>query len=476
MDRCIVGDERRAPSREASTAVGSRTTSSGRSRAIPAPTDGDPGSRADDGVAIAVHDVVIVGAGLAGLVSRTICLSGRRLSRAWRPPTAWRPGPLRPRRRVRARPWLPDPVTAYPQVRQRLDLDALDLGYFEPGAVVRVDGGFHRVSDPRRRPFQIPGTLMAPIGTLSDKARLARMVLDVRVHSVPTLLRRPETTTAQRFGPRPGSRTGWSSRSGGPCSPGSSWIRSSRCRAGGSTRSCACSRSAPPASRGMGAIPEQLHAALPDDTVRLGARVARVSGSGVMLADNEPIDAQVVVVATDGPTAHRLLGDQVPDPDHGPWRVAGSRFRTPRFRDPVLVLDGEASGPVKNLAVMSNVAPSYAPAGRALVAARCRVRSARPVDRRGSARPARRWFGSMTRDWEHLRTDVIAHGQPLQRPPFDPKQPIVLGDGRLRLRRPPGHCLDPRGAVQRRTNCRRGAAPSPPSGPVSSVPAQPSTS
>ena len=40
-----------------------------------------------------------------------------------------------------------------------------------------------------------------------------------------------------------------------------------------------------------------------------------------------------------------------------------------------------------------------------------------------------RWFDSDTTDWEHLRTDVIAHGQPAQGPPLHPKQSVALGEG-----------------------------------------------
>ena len=40
-------------------------------------------------------------------------------------------------------------LCAYPQVRARLDLEALELGLFEPGAVVRSGTGMHRLSDPR---------------------------------------------------------------------------------------------------------------------------------------------------------------------------------------------------------------------------------------------------------------------------------------------------------------------------------------
>mgnify|MGYP006897447504 CR=1 FL=1 len=45
---------------------------------------------------------------------------------------------------------------------------------------------------------------------------------------------------------------------------------------------------------------------------------------------------------------------------------------TPPYTDRYLVVDGSGTGPAKNIAVMTNVAPSYAPDGSALIAAACR--------------------------------------------------------------------------------------------------------
>jgi len=99
---------------------------------------------------------------------------------------------------------------------------------------------------------------------------------------------------------------------------------------------------------------------------------------------------------------------------------------------PILVLDGDASGPARNVAVMSEVAPSYAPPGRALVAAAVPGPEALDPGVTVAVRnQLARWFGSMTADWDHLRTDVIVHGQPLQAPPFHPKRSVALGEGRF---------------------------------------------
>jgi hypothetical protein len=96
----------------------------------------------------------------------------------------------------------------------------------------------------------------------------------------------------------------------------------------------------------------------------------------------------------------------------------------------LLVLDGERSGPATNVVVMSEVASVHAPPGSSLVAAA--VPGAAALDPALTDRvrdQLARWFGSSTRDWGHLRTDVIPHGQPDQRPPLRPKQRVALGEG-----------------------------------------------
>jgi hypothetical protein len=79
---------------------------------------------------------------------------------------------------------------------------------------------------------------------------------------------------------------------------------------------------------------------------------------------------------------------------------------------------------------MSEVAPSYAPAGRSLVAAA--VPGPEALDPSVGDRVRRQlaeWFGSTVAEWDHLRTDVIPHGQPAQAPPFSPKRRVALGEG-----------------------------------------------
>jgi phytoene dehydrogenase-like protein len=322
-------------------------------------------------------------------------------------------------------------LTAYPEVRARLDVGALDLGLFDPGAVVRVGGAFHTVADPLRRPLDLPSTLAAPIGTLADKLRLARLVLDVRTHPVATLLRRPDTTTAERL-----RRAGFSPRmvetfwrplfAGIQLDPG---LEVSSRRFDLILRMLAVGSTGVPAD-GMGAVPDQLAAELPSGAVRLGAEVDGVAPDGVVLRTGERLAARAVVVATEGPSAHRLLGARVPDPGSRAAACCWFGVGRPPVPGARIILDGEAGGPAGNVVVMSEVAATYAPPGRALVAAA--VAGPDALDPTVTARVRRQlaaWFGSTEAEWDHLRTDVIPHGQPLQGPPLHPKRTVTLGGG-----------------------------------------------
>src|ERR1700710_1013977 len=51
-------------------------------------------------------------------------------------------------------------LPASPEARRLLDYQALRLGTFRPGALVRVNNRLHRVSDPFRQPWTLPATLL----------------------------------------------------------------------------------------------------------------------------------------------------------------------------------------------------------------------------------------------------------------------------------------------------------------------------
>ncbi len=324
-------------------------------------------------------------------------------------------------------------LTAYPELQRRFDLEALELRPFDAGARVRLDGRFVRVADPLRHPAALWATVTSPVATVADKARVVGLMLDLLLHSPRALLRRPERSTAERLdqlGFSPGMvEAFWRPLMAGIQLDPDLEVTSRRFDV--ILRMLATGATALPA-RGIGALPQQLADRLPEGTVRLDAPVDSLEGTVARLTDGELVSARAIVVATDGPAAHRLLGAPVADP--GSRAVACCWFSCPTapLEGRALLLDGEGSGPARNVALISNVAPSYAPPGRALVAAAVPGPDALEGEVTGRvAEQLARWFGTVTSEWTHLRTDVIPHGQPRQAPPFSPRQAVTLGEGRF---------------------------------------------
>jgi hypothetical protein len=102
---------------------------------------------------------------------------------------------------------------------------------------------------------------------------------------------------------------------------------------------------------------------------------------------------------------------------------------TPPLQRKLIVLDGTGKGPASNVAVMSEVAPEYAPAGQALIAAACPGTEGDAGLAADVQQQLRRWWGAQVDEWRVLRVDRIAHGQPDSRSPFHPKRAVALGEG-----------------------------------------------
>lgn len=320
-------------------------------------------------------------------------------------------------------------LTAYPEMHRQLDMAALDLQAFEPGALVWRNGRGTVVGDPFRRPTTALSTALAPIGSPLDKARIALLRRRLRrVH--PALLLAGDDVSTEASLREAGFSDTMIDRFFTPLVGGIQLdpdLGDSRRVFDIIFRMLADGDSAVPAG-GMQAIPDQLAARLPEGTVRLGARVASATESAVTVDDGEEITAAAVVVATQGPAAAELLGLS----PVGSKAVSNVYFAADDapIHDKLIVLDGTGKGPALNVAVMSNVAPAYAPEGRHLISVALPGFVDEDVELLARTQ-LRGWWGGQVDGWEHLATYRIPHGQPRQAPPFSPKKAVGLADGRF---------------------------------------------
>lgn len=378
-------------------------------------------------------DVVIVGAGLAGL-----CCARQLVGRGIRPVILEASDGVGGRIRTdivdgfRLDRGFQVFLTSYPEARAVLNYEALKLRAFRPGACIRYGGHFYRLADPWRRPWAGLRSIFSPIGTLADKLRVARLRSRTLAGTLEDRFRDPETTTLQGLRDE-GFSESMIERFFRPFLGGIFLERelqtSSRMfrfvfRMFSQGDACL-------PSDGMEAIPRQIASQLPEGTIRLGTRVAGVEPGRVRLENGDALDTRAVVVATDGPTAMHLLGEKQTASGQA---VTCLYFAAPSSPvcEPILVLNGEGRGPINNLCVPTDVAPTYATHGQALVSVTVLGDSSDEASLKAAVtQQLTEWYGSVVASWRFLRLYRIAYALPSQVPPAlaEPQRPVRWASG-----------------------------------------------
>jgi phytoene dehydrogenase-like protein len=332
-------------------------------------------------------------------------------------------------------------LTAYPEGRRVLDLEALGLRPFYPGALVRRRGRFHKVADPWRRPLDGIAGLASPVGTLGDKLKVRALRRRACGGTIEERMRAPQTTTLAALR-ADGFSDGMIDAFFRPFLGGvflERELQTSSRMLEFVFRMFSVGDAALPVS-GMQAIPEQLSLRLPVGAVRTDTVVVGVDRDGVTLAGGRRLPARAVVIATEGPEAVRLAAGELgaaagPAPAaRGATCLYFAASKAP-VAEPILVLagDGAGDGPVNNLCVLSQVQPGYAPPGASLVSV-----TLVGVPALGEAAllaavldQLTGWFGAAVRGWQHLRTYRIPYALPSATPgELDPpSRPVRLRDG-----------------------------------------------
>jgi phytoene dehydrogenase-like protein len=317
-------------------------------------------------------------------------------------------------------------LTDYPEAQSMLDYAALDLKTFYPGALVRCNGKWHRVADPIKHPLAAVTGVFSPIGTLFDKLRVAMS----RVHGFHFSRHGSELSSIGALRAEGFSET-MIQRFFRPFLSGvflENRLETSVAKLDFVMNHFSRGDTAIPA-HGMAEIPRQLAKTLPASSIRLNTRVTAISGKQVHLENGETLRTRAIVIATEAGGAATLLQQNSPTPAFD--RVSCLYFSADHapIDEPILLLNGEDSGPINNLTVLSHVSPHYAPAGKHLI-------SVSIVDDRAADAPdlienvrtqLREWFGPGTSAWHLLRHDRIPRAIPSQ--PSIAAENIRLGDG-----------------------------------------------
>ncbi|MFY0407185.1 NAD(P)/FAD-dependent oxidoreductase [Solicola sp. PLA-1-18] len=309
---------------------------------------------------------------------------------------------------------------AYPALKGRVDLDALALSTFRAGVVVATSAGQHVLSDPRRAPGDLLGTMktLFPRSTsdLHATVGIAKYLGKVALESAESLMKRPEMAYGDAF-----------DAAGLGSSVGRATIETFLAGVlADDTRTASrhyvdlllrtFAQGVPGLPRdGMQALPEQVASHLAAGTVRLDTPVERIDGTTVHTAAG-PIASRAVVVATGAPEAAHLVGAEP-----GETRALTTYYHRVDHspaEHPMLHVDADRQGPVINSAVISDSAPSYSRDG-SLVATTV-LGSHDDVESEAAAREhAGRMYRTDSSRWDHVATYAIRHALPSMTAPLD---------------------------------------------------------
>jgi phytoene dehydrogenase-like protein len=323
-------------------------------------------------------------------------------------------------------------LTAYPEAKRVLDYSRLDLKPFAHGAFSWYAGRMNKLVDPWNTPGSWGEAIKSDFGTWADKLRVSSLRFRLSRTSIDEIFRHPDRSTKDAL-----RADGFSKELihrffrpfiGGILLDGE--LQSSSRMFEFVFKMLSEGDTSLPA-HGMGAIPAQLAEKLPVGSVRLNAHVDSLHESELTLAGGETLRARAIVVAAEGPAAAHLVGEVEPASRSVTcFYYSADEAPVPQ---PMLILNGDGSGPVNNFCVISQVAPSYAPPGKHLVSVTVLGTQALTEVQLGGFIIAqmKNWFGKVASTWQLLRSYKITHAQPQQFPGAlePPQRPVRTRPG-----------------------------------------------
>lgn len=307
-------------------------------------------------------------------------------------------------------------LTAYPECRKLLDYDALKLREFVQGSLIYHRGDIDRIPNPINHPLSLIKLIFSSSLTFKDIYSLHRLYRNLSKTTSENLILEEDCNAISSL-----KQDGFSSKvieSFFKPFLGGVLLDRSLLTSGKMVNFLLKMFFEGPAalpSRGMQAIPNQLASMLPNGAIQLNKKVQKISHlQEITFEDGQKLKAKTLLLATDQRSTAKLLELPLPSPGRGAICLYFSAEKSP-LKEPMIFLNGDDKGPINHLAVLSDVAPSYAPSGASLISATILDKHMHLSDdslSKASLEQLNRWFGSQVNQWNLLKTFRIHHAHP----------------------------------------------------------------
>ncbi|MEA5140651.1 NAD(P)/FAD-dependent oxidoreductase [Arcicella rigui] len=306
-------------------------------------------------------------------------------------------------------------LTAYPEAQSLLKYDTLDLKAFKSGALIRdaENNAFKTLVNPLKEPSALISSLFSSIGSLADKLRVLRLILETQEQNEEIFERKYESTIQylKNYGVSDGMIESFFKPFFGGVFLENELTTSANFFKYIFGKFYEGDAVIP--AQGMKAIPKQIAKSLPQKSIRLNTKVAKIEGNHVFLENGEKLFGEKIILATDGFQAEKLLGKKHSMKFNTTTCTYFSANRSP-LSEKLLVLNPDRNSLIHNLCVPSDIAPTYAPAGKSLisVSTQSTVFQDEQTFTEGIQKELIKWFGMEAKQWKHLKTYHIPQALP----------------------------------------------------------------
>lgn len=308
-------------------------------------------------------------------------------------------------------------LTAYPETQYALDLDALNMKSFWPGAHLLCEKGMQAVfMDALRKSGYLWKMITSPVSGFGDKMSLFSLKGRLLNKRNAALFKRKEKSTAAVFREY-GLNEKIIQRFLQPFFAGiflENDLDTSRRMFDFVFKMFSRGDAAVP-SKGMEQIPIQLAQSLPAERIRCNAKVKLIEGQIVSTEDGRTFHGDQIILATE---ATGIVKDYLPGIKREYNSVTCVYMEAPEapYFEPLIALNSLSGKLVNNLAVMSNVSAEYAPAGKVLISASINGIQERSDEDllKAIQSEMKQWYGSPVDNWSLLKVYRIEYALPDQ--------------------------------------------------------------
>jgi len=312
-------------------------------------------------------------------------------------------------------------LDGYKNTKKYIDIDKLQLQFFDSGALIWDGKLLQTISDPTRDIKSLANTIMSPIGTIKDKIKIFFLKIKLSLTNENKIFGMDNKET-KTFFKEHGFSEEFITRFLKPFFSGillDEDLKTPHTYMLYLFKLFSKSKAGVPLN-GMQEIPNLLATQIPKENLLLGSKVKKIENDKIILENNKVIYCKNIICAIEKNNVESLI-----QTNNFKTRkyfsctthyysinnlksVFGNKHKTKK-----IILNGSGKGRINNIAIMSNIAKSYAPKNSNLIAV---TTLGKKTESEEIVYELQTWLSFNKKNIEHLKSMHIEEALPIYKP------------------------------------------------------------